>query len=165
VHPTLVPSAHPLASVSEEFNAVFVNAVHSRELMFYGPGAGAGPTGSALSGDVLDIARDIVAGTGASAPLAVSEPPAIVPPEEVESRHYVRVFVPDTPGTIGAVAQVLGRHNVSIAACHADRLSDGTGSTVWITHPVSESDIRPALAEIQELGPIYQVAAAIRIEE
>lgn len=165
VHPTLVPQAHPLASVSEEFNAVFVNAVHSRELMFYGPGAGAGPTGSALAGDVLDIARDIIAGTGASAPLAVSDRPQVVPRDEVESRYYLRMIVPDSPGAIGSVAQVLGRNQVSIAACHADRLEGGTGCTVWITHPVVESSIQTALEAIRGLGPIYEIASAIRIEE
>lgn len=165
VHPTFVPSKHPLAAVIDEFNAVFVNAVHSRELMFYGPGAGSGPTGSALAGDVLDIARDIVAGTGASVPLAGSEPPDIAPPEEAESAWYLRVYVPDVPGTIGAVAQALGTHQVSIAGCHADRLTDGTGCTVWITHPAAESDIRPALEAISRLGPQYRTAAAIRIVE
>lgn len=164
VHPTLVPKSHPLASVTDEYNAVFVNSAHCKELMFYGPGAGSGATGSAMAGDLLDIARDIVHGIGASVPLGRMERPEIVPVDDTSSRFYVRMIVEDTPGVIGSVAQVFGKHRVSLSTCLADGIGGGKGCILWITSPVEERHFRAALRDIALIPTVHTIAASIRVE-
>src|SRR5699024_4240046 len=115
VHPALVPGDHPLAAVSGAFNAVFIEAEAAGTLMFYGPGAGGGPTAGAVLGDIVDIARGHLNGGRAPAGSTHAELP-IIDSGLVPSRYHVRLTVADRPGVLAEIATVVANHGVSIEA-------------------------------------------------
>jgi len=165
VHPTLVPRSHPLASVSEEFNAVFVEARHARQVMFYGPGAGMGPTGSSVAGDVLDIARDIVGGARARIRCTCRPDPTIRPVDDVVSRFYLRIISRDRPGVLGGIALILGEYEVGVSVVNQEPTDEGESQIVIVTRPAVERNIRRAAREIERLPAVLAIAAAIRVEQ
>lgn len=165
VHPTLVPRTHPLSAVSDEFNAVFVNARHAREVMFYGPGAGSGPTGSSVVGDLVDIARDMVAATGARIRCNCSPNPTVLSIDEVSTRYYLRIEVRDRPGVLGGIALVLGEYDVGVSTAVQEPVGDEDAYIVWITHPAQGRKVQRALREIERLPSVRRVAAVIRVED
>ena len=115
VHPAMIPSTHPLAAVNGAFNAVFVEADAAGELMFYGQGAGGAPTASAVVGDLVAVARNMVAsghGPRESAYAALS----VQPMGNTPTRYHVSLDVADKPGVLSQVAAVFAEHDVSIAA-------------------------------------------------
>ena len=143
VHPTFVPASHPLAGVGGSFNAVFVHGDFVDDLMFYGRGAGARPTGSAIVSDVVYAAK-------ASAPVYSS------------SKYYFAVSVKDVPGVLAAVTGVFARHSVSIES--VSQRSSGSGAAiVFLTHTAYESDIKAAVAEIEDLDDTNKVESLIRV--
>ncbi|MDE2292387.1 MAG: homoserine dehydrogenase, partial [Elusimicrobia bacterium] len=117
VRPTLVPLLHPLAGVHGGHNALLVRAASAGELMFYGPGAGAAPTASAVLADVLSACQERLSGQGTPAP-AAGGPCRAAP--ETPAPYYLRFQVRDVPGALGRIASVLGRLGVSIARVHQD---------------------------------------------
>ena len=129
VHPAFVPKGHPLASVHGVFNAIFVRGEHVGDLMFYGRGAGSGPTGSAMVGDIIEAARNIRCGARGRVPCTCHQTLPIRPIGEVETRYYLRTRVFDRPGVIGRMATVLGAHGVSLASVFQPEHegSDGQG--------------------------------------
>ncbi len=130
VGPVLVPLNHPLAAVRRQYNALLVRAESAGDLMFYGRGAGAGPTASAVLGDALACARRLDA-----APLGRATAGALKTAEEKPSGWYLRVELGDKPGALARAAGALAREDVSISAIHQDR---GRGATVPVmiaTHP------------------------------
>jgi homoserine dehydrogenase len=112
VHPTMVPEHHPLASVRESFNAVFLEGSEVGDLMLYGRGAGGGPTASAILGDVISAARNLQQGVASD--LGVLSEFAIRPIDETASAFYMQLDVEDKPGVLAVVAGVFGDHGVSI---------------------------------------------------
>jgi homoserine dehydrogenase len=165
VHPTLLPKAHPLASVSNEFNAVFINARHAREVMFFGPGAGMGPTGSSVAGDVVDIARDIVAGARARIRCTCVPSPDVSEIGDIWSRFYLRLITRDRPGVLGSIALILGEYEIGLSTVYQEPLGDGRSQIVAISDPAQERDLRAALREIERLPSVFQVAATLRVED
>ena len=115
VHPAMIPRSHPLASVSEAYNAVFVEAESAGRLMFYGAGAGGTPTASAVLGDIVAVARNRLAGTrGPDASTYAGLP--VMPMGETLTRYHVSLDVDDKPGVLAPVAEAFARHDVSIEA-------------------------------------------------
>src|ERR1700761_5762377 len=113
VHPAMIPRSHPLASVSEAYNAVFVEAESAGRLMFYGAGAGGTPTASAVLGDIVAVARNQLAGTrGPDASTYAGLP--VKPMGETLTRYHVSLDVDDRPGVLAPVAEAFARHDVSI---------------------------------------------------
>src|SRR5215207_9460257 len=112
VHPAMVPKDHPLASVRESFNAVFVEGAAAGELMFYGRGAGGRPTATAVLGDVIDAAANLRQGTSAGVPGLASA--RLRPIDEVRSQYYLSLDVAALPGVLEQVAAAFARHLVSI---------------------------------------------------
>ena len=110
VHPTMVPLHHPLASVRESFNALFIEADAVGELMFYGRGAGGGPTASAVLGDLIDATKNLVGG-GRGATIGTLARKPIRPIDEVESQFYLQLEVADRPGVLAAIAEQFGAHD------------------------------------------------------
>ncbi len=171
VHPTLVPLAHPLASVQGAFNAVFIEADRSGPLMLYGQGAGRRPTASAVAADLVDAAlqlrrgrRDGIAAPGAPRPVpALRRGPAVLPTAEGLSRYYVSLRVADEPGVLAAVASAFASEGVSIASC----LQEGRGvdpvDLIFVTHTVRDGDLRAALATIAALPTVRSVASVMRV--
>ena len=161
VHPTFVPASHPLAGVGGSFNAVFVHGDFVDDLMFYGRGAGARPTGSAIVSDVVYAAK-------ASAPVysdfvnngKVADDVTIT--GDFSSKYYLAVSVKDVPGVLAAVTGVFARHSVSIES--VSQRSSGSGAAiVFLTHTAYESDIKAAVAEIEDLDDTNKVESLIRV--
>ena len=160
VHPTMVPVSHPLASVRESFNAVFVEGAAAGELMFYGRGAGGRPTASAALGDVIDAAANLRQGTSAGVPgLATAR---IRPIEEVRSQYYLSLDVADLPGVLEQVAAAFARNLVSIVQV----LQVGMGKEarlVLVTHTALERDMQATVAELRELDAVDRVGTLLRV--
>jgi homoserine dehydrogenase len=160
VHPAMVPAAHPLASVRESFNAVFVEGAAAGELMFYGRGAGGRPTASAALGDVIDAAANLRQGTSAGVPgLAQAR---IRPIDEVRSQYYLALDVADRPGVLQQVAAAFANHGVSIVQV----LQVGMGveaRLVLVTHTALERDMQNTVAELRDLDAVDRVGTLLRV--
>ncbi|MCP9926517.1 homoserine dehydrogenase [Cyanobium sp. CH-040] len=173
VHPTLLPRSHPLAGVNGVFNAILVEGEPVGQVMFYGPGAGAGPTASAVVADILNIAG-IRQATGARA--VDGEPPGIDPLLAAGSwrqcrlvdgartthRNYVRLRTTDQPGVIGRIGTCFGEAGVSIQSIVQFEADSEAAEIVVITHEVLESRFRQALDAIAALPEVQRVAACLR---
>ena len=161
VHPTMVPAAHPLASVRGSFNAVFVEGEAVGDLMLYGRGAGGGPTAIAVLGDLVDAATNLRNGArGATLGELVRKP--IRPIDEVESQFYLTVDVADRPGVLAAIAGVFGRHGVSIQSMH----QQGQGSEariIFVTHLAPEAALAATVHEVRELDTVERVGSILRV--
>ena len=160
VHPAMVPVSHPLASVRESFNAVFVEGAAAGELMFYGRGAGGLPTASAALGDVIDAAANLRQGTSAGVPGLASA--RIRTMDEVRSQYYLSLDVADKPGVLEQVAAAFARHLVSIVQV----LQTGMGAEarlVLVTHTALERDMQDTVAELRELDSVDRVGTLLRV--
>lgn len=178
VHPALLPAAHPLASVRDAFNAVFVVGEAVGELMFYGPGAGGRPTASAVLGDLIEAAREVRDGrshwesqtltqqpepvTVGNAIPPVARPLRIIPFEELRTCYYLSVDVVDQPGVLSLVSGVLGQHGVSIRWMEQDGL-DQDARLLFLTHTALEENMQEAVDELQTLEVVRQVNTLIRV--
>lgn len=161
VHPTLVPLEHPLAGVRGAHNAVFIEGPDIGELLFMGPGAGGGPTATAVLGDVIDAARDLLAGTRV-APRVNLGNGSIVPFGDIDTKYYVRLEVADAPGVLAQIAGAFGEHGVSIMSVWQDGRGDDA-TLLLVTHDASESAHQAAVAELDRHDAVKQVAAVIRV--
>lgn len=163
VGPTMVPSEHPLAAVSDAFNAIFVHGDAVGDLMFYGRGAGRMPTASAVVADIVDAAQDLRRGTGPR----IAQPlrkVTLLPMAEIVSRYYISIWVADQPGVLGAITTVLGHHGVSVESMIQKGRRQEPVDLVLVTHSARESQVRAALAEIAALPAVDRVAQVIRVE-
>lgn len=173
VYPTMIPTHHPLASVAEAYNAVFVEAEAAGSLMFYGQGAGGAPTASAVLGDLVSVARlRMHGGKGPSESSYASLP--IAPIEELRSGFYVALTVRDEPGVLAAVAGALSEHGISIATIHQEPIvqSDERGPDAAaararigiVTHRALESSMATALQALSDADPVIAVDSVLRVE-
>ncbi len=165
VHPALVPLDHPLASVLNELNAVFVEAEAVREVMFYGPGAGAMPTATAVLADVVEAARCIrsKAENGMiEKPLAETD---FVPIGDLQVRFYLRILAEDRPGVFAALANSFGDENVSLDMIIQKRRVGELAEIVIITHKVKEEAFQRALKKISDFSAIKPDPSIIRLLE
>jgi len=165
VHPTLVPEHHPLAAVRESFNAVFVEGAAVGDLMFYGRGAGGGPTASAMLGDLLDAASNLVKGTHAT--IATGEPAPIVPLDELRCEHYLNLDLEDRPGALAAVAGIFATHDVSIRAMEqldTEELDLANAARVlFLTHTAREADVHAAVEALRAHDDVRAVNTVLRV--
>ncbi|HEX6256571.1 MAG TPA: homoserine dehydrogenase [Euzebyales bacterium] len=162
VHPCLIPSDHPLASVRDSFNAVFVEAEAVDDLMFYGRGAGAMPTGSAVVGDIVAAARGLLSGEQAGTPAAHRDG-CIRPFDELIAQYSLRLSVSDRPGVLADIASVFGARDVSIKSVW----QEGTGETaqlVFITHAARERDVQWTVADLRSLASVRDITSVLRVE-
>jgi homoserine dehydrogenase len=160
VHPAMVPATHPLASVRDSFNAVFVEGRAVGELMLYGRGAGAMPTSSALLGDLIDAAHNLRSGGAGRAPVLAAA--KLRPISELRSQYYLALDVADKPGVLAAVAGILGGHGVSIQSMEQQGLGD-EARLVFITHVAQESDVQATLADLRDLDAVRSVGGLLRV--
>jgi len=162
VHPTLVPREHPLASVREAFNAVFIEAEAAGELMFYGRGAGGAPTASAVLGDVVVAARNRLTGsTGWGESADVQLP--VLPISEALTCYYVNLIVADQPGALASIAQAFADSGVSIQVVRQDGHGDGAGLIVR-THRASDGALQDTVDRLRKLSMVKSVAGVMRVE-
>ena len=163
VHPALVPQTHPLANVSDAFNAVFVSGDGVGDAMFYGRGAGALPTGSAMVGDLIEAAKNKCRGVRNSdhAPREKAQMKAF---SEVNSRFCVRMQARDEPGVIAKIAGVFGDCGVSIESI-VQKKSDGhTAEIFWMTHLTQQGAMNSALEKFAELNVVSEISSLLRVE-
>lgn len=175
VHPTLVPKAHPLASVNGVYNAILVEGDPVGQVMFFGPGAGSGPTASAVVADVLNIAAILKVGrqtvTHADGSplldplLACSHQHycTIVPMHELETRFYARFLTQDSSGVIGKLGTCFGQHEVSLESVVQTGMRDEFAEIVVVTHHVREGDFHRALAEIETFEAVKAIPSLLRV--
>jgi homoserine dehydrogenase len=160
VHPTMVPKEHPLASVRESFNAVFVEGAAVGELMFYGRGAGGRPTASAVLGDLIDASANLT--RGSSATIGALRDARILPIDDVHSEYYLNLEVADRPGVLAQVAGVFGEHGVSIRSMEQEGLDD-EARLIFITHDARESDVQATLHDLRQLDAVDRVGSLLRV--
>jgi len=161
VHPSLVPVSHPLASVHDSFNAVFVEGEAVGQLMFFGRGAGGRPTASAVLGDLVDAAYSLRGGAPGRLPQPVRA--RIRPFEEMASPYYVSLLVRDEPGVLAAVAGVFGRHGVSIRTMEQEGAPGGDARIDFVTHTATERNVQATLAELRDLDVVDAIGGLIRV--
>jgi homoserine dehydrogenase len=160
VHPAMVPEHHPLASVRDSYNAVFVEGGAVGSLMFYGRGAGGLPTASAVLGDVIDAAVNLTRGThGALGSYGRAQ---ICPIDETMSEFLLGLEVADEPGVLHAVTGVLAANGVSIRAAEQEGLGP-EARLVFITHQAKESAIQATVQGLRDLPAVRSVTGLLRV--
>ena len=161
VHPAMVPTTHPLASVRDSFNAVFIEGDAAGQLMLLGRGAGGMPTASAVLGDLLDAAHNLTAG-GAGRSVALHHV-TIRPIDDLTSPYYLDLEVADRPGVLHSVSGILGRHSVSVRSMEQEGVEGSGARLVFVTHPALERDMQACLHELRALDVVTRIGAMIRV--
>ena len=160
VHPSMIPLTHPLATVRESFNAIFVEGDAMGELMFYGRGAGGAPTASAVLGDLIDASCNLKRSNSAS--IGEFKLMKISPIADLESQYFLEVEVDDQPGVLAQVATILGEHRVSIRSMEQEGL-DSEARLIFITHKALERDFQSAIEALNELEAVRSVGTVLRV--
>jgi homoserine dehydrogenase len=160
VHPAMVPEQHPLASVRDSYNAVFVEGGAVGRLMFYGRGAGGRPTASAVLGDLIDAAVNLSHGT--HGPMGSFTKARVRPIDETTSEYYLPLDVVDQPGVLHAVAGVFAKHGVSIRSMEQEG-RDEEAQIVFITHEAREADVQATLRDLRDLDVVKRVGGLLRV--
>lgn len=168
VHPTLVPNHHPLASINGVYNAILVEGEPVGQVMFFGPGAGSGPTASAVVADILNIAAVLKTGSKSEGlhPLlscAHQHYCDVAPMSELITRFYARFLTKDTPGVIGHLGTSFGNHSVSLESVVQTGFQGDLSEIVVVTHHVREGNFRQALAEISALEAVDSIPSILRV--
>ena len=149
VHPTMIPEAHQMANVNGVYNAIYVTGDAVGETMFFGEGAGSGPAASAVMGDVLEVSRHLTLGVGPIVGCTCTDKLPIVSMDNLETRYYIRLVVPDRTGVLAAAAEVFARYDVSLRSVAQEGTRERSAvDLIFVTHTARESNIRAALAEL-----------------
>jgi homoserine dehydrogenase len=162
VHPALLSRTHPLASVRESFNAVFVEAKSAGQLMFYGRGAGGEPTASAILGDLVAVARHKVSG-GIGPKESDYADLKIAKIGQTKTRYLIRLNVADKPGVLESVAHVFASHGVSIQTVRQTGAGD-KAELIVMTHSSTESALSETVKDLSKLPAVTDVASVLRVE-
>ncbi|MFG2750080.1 homoserine dehydrogenase [Streptomyces xanthophaeus] len=166
VHPAMIPLTHPLASVREAYNAVFVEAEAAGRLMFYGPGAGGSPTASAVLGDLVAVCRNKLAEATGPGESAYTQLP-VSAMGEVVTRYHISLDVADKPGVLAQVATTFAEHGVSIDTVRQQGRPDGVGneaSLVVVTHRAPDAALSGTVEALRKLDTVRGVASIMRVE-
>jgi homoserine dehydrogenase len=166
VEPAMIPMRHPMSSVNEAYNAVYLVGDNVGSNLYYGKGAGGGPTGSAVVSDIVDMALRKAVGCSRRSPFTKKDNRSVKRAEDSISPFYMRFKAQDTPGVLSRISGVLATYNISIyAVMQKGRKVDGYVPIVMLTYEASEGDLRKAKAEIDRLSFIGEETVHIRIEE
>jgi homoserine dehydrogenase len=169
VHPTLVPIEHPLASVNDVFNAILIEADPLGQVMFFGPGAGSGPTASAVVSDLINVAALM---STRSSPQDAMHPLLacahehycqISDTDSIETRFFMRVLTNDHPGVIGKIGTAFGDSGVSLDSIVQTDVTNEQAEIVVVTHRVQERKFRQAMAKIENLESVKKVDSVLRV--
>jgi homoserine dehydrogenase len=170
VHPTMIPAHSPIAQVEGVYNAIQLVGDAVQDIVLYGQGAGALPTGSAVVSDVVSIGRNLLLGAEGRVPPASFKqdqrrPIPIRPMEQIRSLYYIRFMVVDRPGVLSQIAGVLGNHGISISSVLQQGRKEGqTVPVVIMTHTAGERNVQHALREIDGMPCISEPTTLIRVE-
>jgi homoserine dehydrogenase len=166
VHPTLVPTNHPLASINGVYNAILVEGQPIGQVMLFGPGAGAGATASAVASDILNVVAALKTTTPKPNPLLACSHQhycQIAPISELVTRFYARFLSKDQAGVIGKLGTCFGNYGVSLESVVQTGFQGELAEIVVVTHDVREGDFRQALAEIQGMESIDSIPSVLRV--
>ena len=163
VHPAMIPRTHPLASVGDAFNAVYVEAEAAGQLMFYGRGAGGAPTASAVLGDLVAVARNRLSGVRGAGESAYAHL-RVRPIGETPTRYHISLDVDDRPGVLAAVALSFAEHDVSISTVRqSGRGADAT--LVLVTHAAPDAALAATVTDLRRLPVVREVTSVMRVEQ
>jgi len=162
VHPAMIPRSHPLASVREAFNAVFVEAEAAGSLMFYGRGAGGAPTASAVLGDLVAVARNKMSGRRGPGESIYADL-KVKPVSEAMTSYYISLQVADKPGVLAQISQKIADNNVSIQTVRQDGL-ENDAQLVIRTHKALEKDLAKTLEDLRNLDAVREISDYMRVE-
>ncbi len=162
VYPMLLNKEHPLASVRDSFNAVFVHGDAVDDAMFYGRGAGELPTASAVMGDIIDVARNIEYGCNGRISCTCYRETPIKKFDEVENKFFLRMQVKNQPGVLASIATVFGSHGVSIARVVQKHIKGDLAELVIVTDKVREDYLKNALGQLRDIENIFEISSVIR---
>ncbi len=161
VHPAMIPRSHPLASVGDAFNAVFVEAEAAGSLMFYGRGAGGSPTASAVLGDLVAVARNRVSGSRGAGGSAYAQLP-VLPIGDAATRYHVALDVADQPGVLAAVAGAFAEHDVSIQTVRQEGRGEAA-TLVLVTHRAGDAALAKTVQHVSDMQ-FVRGASVMRVE-
>ena len=167
VHPVFLPEDSLLAKIDGVYNAVLVEGDLVGKILFFGEGAGAQPTSSAVIADIVSVARDIAAGIRSRPRWKLESGKVIKPMSEIETRYYLRMNVADRPGVLAQISRVLGDHLISISSViqkETDRVA-ATAEIMIMTHPTQEKAMQGALEKLAHLDVVKEVSNVIRVED
>ena len=165
VHPAFISNKHPLSSVNDVFNAIYINGNAVGEAMFYGRGAGSLPTASAVVADVIDVARNIVHDMSGRILCTCFEDKKIASIDESISSYYIRLLVKDEPGVLALIAGAFGDQKVSLGSVIQKQKLNNQAELVLLTGAISDVNIQKALTNIKSLNVVTEVYNVIRVEE
>lgn len=166
VHPLLISKKHPLAAVRDSYNAVYIEGDAVEKTMFFGRGAGDLPTGSAIVGDIIQAARNILHDSKSRWGCTCYRETPVISIDEVESKYYIRISAKDQTGVLAALSAVLRDHDISVDAVMQKRKIDAEhAEIVMITYKVRHANMMSALADIEKLDCICEVSDYIRVED
>jgi homoserine dehydrogenase len=162
VHPAMIPRTHPLAAVREAYNAVFVEAQSAGRLMFYGAGAGGQPTASAVLGDTVAIARNLLAGLRGPDSSTYAQLP-LVSIGDARTSYYVQLDVADRPGVLAPVADAFAQQGVSIKAVRQEGRGEDA-NLIIMTHVAREAALAKTVAVLGAMEAVRNVDSVMRVE-
>ena len=163
VHPTMIPENHPLAAVNDSFNAVFVHGDEVDDAMFYGRGAGALPTGSAVVGDIMDVARNMLFNCNGRIGCSCYKNLPIKRIGDTTSRYYIRMRLEDRAGTLAAMAGVFAENDASIAILLQKETIENDAEIVVVTHEVAEKKFMDAIKKFSSMEMVKEISSIIRV--
>ena len=163
VHPTMIPENHPLAAVNDSFNAVFVHGDAVDDAMFYGRGAGALPTGSAVVGDIMDVARNMLFHCNGRIGCSCYKNLPIKQIGDTTSRYYIRMRLEDRAGTLAAMAGVFAENDASIAILLQKETIENEAEIVVVTHEVAEKKFMDAIKKFSSMEMVKEISSIIRV--
>jgi homoserine dehydrogenase len=162
VHPAMIPRSHPLASVREAYNAVFVESAAAGQLMFYGPGAGGPPTASAVLGDLVTVARNRLGGVNGAGESSYAGLP-VLPIGDTQTRYHVQIDVDDKAGVLAAVAHAFAEHDVSIQTVRQEGRGDDA-QLVVVSHTASDADLAATVETLRGMANVREISSVMRVE-
>jgi homoserine dehydrogenase len=171
VHPTMIPEDNPLSQISGSLNALTITGDAVGDVMLYGHGAGMMPTASAVAGDIVDIARNLMCGRPGRVPLLSYQPDQaapvrILPMDEITTHYYLRIHVLDRPGVLSRISGILGETDISIqTVIQKGRHAKGPVPIVMMTHSAREADMQKALTAITDMDVVAERPMLIRVED
>jgi homoserine dehydrogenase len=171
IHPTMIPYDNLLSNVNGTLNAVTISGDAVGDILLYGHGAGMMPTASAVVGDTVDIARNILSNSTGRVPLVSFQMDRIkkipvMPVDDIQTYYYIRFSALDRPGVLSKISGILGDYGISIKSVHQKgRQSEGSVPIVMLTHLAREADVKKALSEITALDVVGDAPVLIRIED
>jgi homoserine dehydrogenase len=162
VHPVMLHKSHPLASVRDAYNAVFVEAESAGSLMFYGRGAGGAPTASAILGDVVAVARHIALNSVGQRETDYADRD-IAPIESTKTKFLIRLEVADKAGVLASIATTFANHGVSIQTVNQSGRNSDAEVTI-VTHLATEGELKATVASLKAMDIVNNISSVIRVE-